>query len=76
MFDRLKTIIAQKFVIDPDRITADDTLSGLELDSLDVVELTLALEQEIGVKVTDVELTDANRLEDVCRLLEQRGARV
>jgi acyl carrier protein len=76
MFEQLKEIVASKFQIDSAEITPDSTLKGLELDSLDTVELSLVIEKELGAQVSDVELAEAQRLGDIVALVESRSARV
>jgi acyl carrier protein len=76
MFEQLKDIMSSKFQIDPADITADTNLRALELDSLDAVELSLVIEQELGAKVSDTELAAAASLGDIVALVEARSARV
>ncbi|SCF49709.1 acyl carrier protein [Micromonospora matsumotoense] len=76
MYDQIKDIVASKFQIDPAEITPDRSLTDLELDSLDVVELSLVIESELGARVTDVELAEAARIDQIARLVESRSARV
>ncbi|MFC0003918.1 MULTISPECIES: acyl carrier protein [Micromonospora] len=76
MYEQLKDIVASKFQIDPGEIAPDSTLKGLELDSLDTVELSLVIEKELGAQVSDVELAEAQRLDEIVRLVESRTARI
>lgn len=72
MYDQLKQILATKFQIEPDRINPMSTLSDLELDSLDVVELALVIEQELGATVSDDELFDLQQLAGIAALATTR----
>ena len=76
MYEQLKQLMARKFQLDPDQIQPHSTLEDLELDSLDRVELALALDQEIGVQVSDDDLTEETTVEIVLRLIDNRGAKV
>ncbi|MER7165660.1 phosphopantetheine-binding protein [Micromonospora sp. NPDC000207] len=76
MFDRLRDVMVRKFQLDPTEVVPDATLKDLELDSLDVVELSLAVEKELGVSVSDDELLQASDIRSVVVLLEGRTARV
>lgn len=76
MYERLKEIIVGKFDLDADDITPESTLEGLELDSLDLVELSLIIEKELGVPVTDDELAEARQIDAIVRLVEGRIAKV
>lgn len=75
MFNQVREIIARKFQLNPDDITPEATLKDLELDSLDVVDLSLVIEKELGVAVSDEEMLQAETVEAVVTLVESRGAR-
>jgi len=76
MFAQLTEILISKFHVDPADIVPGATLEGLELDSLDVVELGLVLEKEFGARITDDELVDAQRLDAIVELTQRRAATV
>jgi len=72
MFDELRQIMSTKFQLDPQTIKLDSTLEDLGLDSLDMVELAMTIEETWGQHVTDDELNAAQRLEDVVSLVGDR----
>ena len=74
MFEQLKAIISEKFKLDPDGVAPRSTLADLELDSLDLVELSLVIEKELGARVSDTELADLQQLDAIVELLESRHA--
>jgi acyl carrier protein len=76
MFDQIRDIIARKFQVDPDDITPESTLKDLELDSLDVVDLSLVVEKELGVAISDDEMLQAETVAAVVTLVESRNTRV
>lgn len=51
-------ILVEDFDIPADEVTPDATFEALGLDSLDVVDLTLAVEEKTGIKLEDSELED------------------
>ena len=56
VIDKLKSIIAEQFGIDTDAISEDtDIVADLGADSLDVVELTMALEESFSLPETPEE---------------------
>ena len=59
-----RTILVDTFDVPADDVTATATFESLGLDSLDVVELTLVLEEETGVKLEDEELEDVRTVQD------------
>ncbi|MBP2706828.1 acyl carrier protein [Microbispora sp. RL4-1S] len=76
MFNQVREIIARKFQLDPNAITPEAKLKDLELDSLDVVDLSLVIEKELGVAVSDEEMLQAETVEAVVTLVESRSTRV
>lgn len=53
---RVRAIITDHLCVEADRVQADAHLvDDLGADSLDQVELTMAMEEELGIEVTDDE---------------------
>ena len=56
VLDKVITMVAEQFMIEPDEVTADTLfVDDLGADSLDVVELTMALEEEFSLPDTPEE---------------------
>ena len=54
MFEKVREIIADKLSISEDEITMDSSfLEDLNADSLDIVELIMALEDELDMEIPD-----------------------
>lgn len=52
--DRIKNIVVELLGVDEDRVVADARFrEDLEADSLDLVELIMAFEEEFGGEITD-----------------------
>ena len=68
MFEKVKSVLAQQFELDPESITMDTNLiDDLGADSLDVVELIMSLEDEFGIAISDndaAQLYTVGRIED------------
>jgi acyl carrier protein len=59
--------------IESNDITMEADLAGdLGLDSLDTVELTLALEQHYEIEIPDEELQDLSTVKDAVQLIEKK----
>lgn len=70
---RLKPALAEEFEIEASAITADASIGGsLGIDSLDMVDLAVVVEQILGVKLTREELTRASTYGELVRLIEER----
>jgi len=56
VFDRIKAIIVEQLGVDESKVTPDATFrEDLEADSLDLVELIMAFEEEFGGEISDEE---------------------
>ncbi len=72
MFEKVRAIIANELNIDESKITLDSTLSeDLGADSLDAVELIMALEDEFGVQVSDEDAQGIQTVGDIVKLVEK-----
>jgi acyl carrier protein len=74
VYDQLKQILITSFQARPADVSPDATLTGLGLDSLDMVELAMAIEP-LGARITDDELNELQRLDEIVRFIEARAAR-
>ena len=71
--DRLKTILMDRCGVSEEAIQPEATLQAdLELDSLDAVELAMAMEYEFNIKILDEDMRNLRTVGDVLALLRQR----
>lgn len=71
MFDEVKNVILETLSCDPEQVTMDARLvEDLEADSLDAVELNMALEETLGFAVEDDALAEMKTVGDIVRYLE------
>ena len=69
MLEKMKEIIAEQLGVEEDEITPDTSFKeDLGADSLDLFELTMALEEEY-----DTELEDIETVGDVIEYLREKG---
>jgi acyl carrier protein len=76
VYDRVAALLVDRFGVPADDISADATFEDMDLDSLDLVEFSLACEEELGVRIEDEEAEGLSTLGDAVRLLESKGATV
>jgi acyl carrier protein len=76
LYDRVQSLLIDKFGIPEEDISAEATFEDLDLDSLDLVEFALAAEEDLGVRISDEEAEQLKTLGDAVALLEQKGATV
>ena len=66
VFERLQKILAEQFEIDEDDITLNsDIVDDLGADSLDVVDLIMAIEDEFEVEIPDEDIENIKTVGDV-----------
>ena len=51
MYEKLVSYAAKQLELDASEITPDSTFEGLGIDSLDIVEMIMDLESELGVEL-------------------------
>lgn len=68
----LKKIIVGNFGVGEDEISLDSDLQeDLGLDSLDAVELSMAIEEEMGVEIPDEEFQSFKTIKDLVDYLNK-----
>src|SRR6185295_692418 len=72
---RLAGVIAETLRISPDVVLPEESLAALGMDSLAAVELTAAIEDEIGVELPLTAVHEFPTVESLCAFIE-RGASV
>ena len=56
MYEKLCALIAEQFGVEPDSVTADTAfVDDLGADSVDLVDLSMALEEEFGMEEMEAE---------------------
>lgn len=69
-FETIRELIADHLCIDPESITPDSTLGALGADSLDIVEITCAIDENYGIEIPDEKIADISTIADIIALLE------
>lgn len=74
MLEKMKEIIAEQLGVEEDEITLDTSFKeDLGVDSLDLFELTMALEEEYDTEIPAEELADIETVGDVIEYLREKG---
>ena len=70
--DRVRTTIAKQLGINPDNVTDDSIFTDdLAADSLDMVEITMALEEEFECEIPDEDMESTRTISDAVKVVEQ-----
>ncbi|MCI8285482.1 MAG: acyl carrier protein [Firmicutes bacterium] len=71
IFDKVKEIIVEQLGVDGDDIKMDTSLTkDLEADSLDAVEIIMAIEEEFDIEVPDEEAENFANIGDIIKFIE------
>ena len=71
VFDKVREIIAEQLDVDTEEITLDTSLiKDLEADSLDAVEIIMALEDEYNIEIPDEVAEEFKTVGDIVKCIE------
>jgi len=73
--DRIKAIIAEQLGVKPEEVTPQASfIDDLGADSLDTVELIMALEEEFNVEIPDEDAEKMGTVGDAIKYIENKAA--
>ncbi len=72
VFDRIVKVVSEELAISEDEITEDASfIDDLGADSLDVVELIMALEEEFDIEIPDEDAEEIATVSDAVDYIEE-----
>nr|WP_284697561.1 acyl carrier protein [Thermoanaerobacterium sp. RBIITD] len=70
-FEKIRDIIVEQLGVDPEEVTMESSfIDDLGADSLDIVELIMALEEEFDVEIPDEDAEKIKTVGDVVEYLK------
>ncbi|HOQ37343.1 MAG TPA: acyl carrier protein [Acetivibrio sp.] len=74
MFEKIKKIIVEQLGVDEDEVTMESSfIDDLGADSLDIVELIMALEEEFDIEIPDSEAEKISVVGDVVEYIKNNS---
>ena len=74
MFEKIRSIISEKLGNDEEEITMESAfIEDLNADSLDIVELIMALEDELEMEIPDEEAETFVTVADIVKFMKEHG---
>lgn len=74
MFKKIKAIIVEQLsVIDPSDIKQDTTFDSMDIDSIDAVEIIMAIEDEFEIEIPDDVAEQFMSIADIMNYLNTLG---
>ena len=75
IFEKLKAIAVNDIGIDADKVKPEsDIIKDLGLDSLDIVDMLMKVEETFGVTIDDSDVVEMKTVADVVRFIEDNVA--
>ena len=72
VFEKIREIIADQLDADPESITMDtDLMKDLEADSLDAVEIIMAIESEYDIEIPDDRAEEFKMVSNIVSYIEE-----
>lgn len=68
VYEKIAAIISDKMDIDVDEITMDASFESLKIDSLDMVEIVMDIEEEFDVSIEEAE--NLKSVSDLVKFIE------
>lgn len=74
-FEKIREILVENLGCSEDEVTREsDLVEDLEADSLDMVELSMALEDEFGISIPDEDFVKLQRVDGIIAYVEELKA--
>jgi len=72
--EKVKSIIAEQLGVKPEEVTPEASfVDDLGADSLDTVELVMALEEEFGIEISDEEAEKITTVGEAVKYIEDKA---
>lgn len=71
-FEQIKKIIVDQLGVDADAVTPDTTIENLGVDSLDLVETIMTVEDEFGITFDDGDVEGLKTVGDIADYIESK----
>ncbi|MBU5434177.1 acyl carrier protein [Pseudoflavonifractor sp. MSJ-37] len=73
IFEKIVALLSEQLGVDPENITMDTSFEELGADSVDVVDLTMAVEESFGLEdLADENLSGMTTVGDFVRFLQTK----
>jgi acyl carrier protein len=73
-YERVRGIVADRLGVDEEKVTMEAEFIGdLNADSLDLVEVIMAMEQEFDVEIKDEDAENIRTVSDAVQYIDEHG---
>jgi acyl carrier protein len=75
VYERVRSIVAERLGVDEEKVTMEAEFIGdLNADSLDLVEVIMAMEQEFDIEIKDEEAESIRSVADAVNFIEEHSS--
>jgi acyl carrier protein len=75
VYERVRSIVSERLGVDEDKVTMDAEFIGdLNADSLDLVEVIMAMEQEFDTEIKDEDAENIRSVSDAVKFIEEHAS--
>ncbi len=71
-FEKIKEIICEQTELDPELLKEETTLEETGADSIDIIEILMALEYAFDVDISDDEVKEIKNIGELALLIEKK----
>lgn len=71
VFEKVRSLVSEQLDIDEDKINPETTFEDIDADSLDVVELVMAIEEEFDIEIADEAVENIKTVADIISYIEE-----
>ncbi len=69
---KVKKIISDQLEVAADKLSMETSFEDIDADSLDIVELVMALEEEFDLEISDQEIENIKTVGDIVKYIESQ----
>lgn len=70
--EKIKNIIAASAALDKKELTGKSIIEEIGIDSLDVIELIMAIEEEFNITIPDEDVENLKSVKEVCDYVNKK----
>ncbi len=72
IFEKVKAIVTEQLGVDAEEVALETSFDDLNADSLDVVELIMALEEEFDIEIPDEDAEKIKTVGDAVNYIKEK----
>jgi acyl carrier protein len=73
LYDAVAGLISRRFNIPRENVRPEASFDDLDLDSLSQIELATALKKQLGLEISDKEISEISLVREIVEALEKKG---